>query len=206
VVCTDGQRRSAVEVRPVDHRAQREAFIVKREQVCQVSGLPDDERRANTVVTHSTRTELAAIAVIGLLMAGCTRARDLSQARDTLLSTDRQWAAVASAGKDVERIVAFWDDDAEVYPAGAPVVRGKAAIRTFVRQSLATPGFHIVWHPQKASLSADGTMGYTSGDNALTIPGARGGLTTITGRYVTVWRRNTRGEWKCVIDIWNAGT
>jgi ketosteroid isomerase-like protein len=108
-------------------------------------------------------------------------------------------------GKDVERIASFWTDDATITPPGAPPVVGKAAIRTFVEQSLATPGFHIGWTPAQASLSADGTLGYTTGTNTTTLPGQDGKLMTVTGRYVTVWRRDASGAWKCVADIWNSG-
>ena len=124
---------------------------------------------------------------------------------ERVLQVDREWAAAASEGKDVDRIVSFWSDDATVYPAGGPVVSGKAAIRAFVEKSLATPGFHITWRSDKVSVSADGTMAYTTGTNAMTVPGPDGKPMTIAGRGVAVWKRRPGGEWKCVIDIWNSG-
>jgi ketosteroid isomerase-like protein len=87
-------------------------------------------------------------------------------------------------------VVSFWTDDATITPPGAPVIAGKVAIRNFVKESLATPGFRISWTPQQASVSADGTMGYTTGSNSSTFPGPDGKLMTVTGRYVTVWRRD----------------
>jgi ketosteroid isomerase-like protein len=60
-----------------------------------------------------------------------------------LLERDRAWAALASEGKNVERILSFWTDDARVFPVGLPVVEGKQAIREFVTGSLSMPGFHI---------------------------------------------------------------
>ncbi|MEP6607959.1 MAG: DUF4440 domain-containing protein [Burkholderiaceae bacterium] len=146
-----------------------------------------------------------AILVFALASSGCAWIPSTRDTRDDLLRTDRDWAAVASEGKDAERIISFWSDDATITPAGAPLVIGKAAIRSFVVQSLATPGFHIGWIPEQASVSADGTLGYTAGKNATTFPGADGKLTTVTGRYVTVWRRDPYGAWKCVADIWNSG-
>jgi len=148
-----------------------------------------------------------AVAVLGLgvLALGCATASNKTRSSDALLEVDRAWSAAASEGKDLERILSFWSDDATVFPPGAPVVQGKPALRAFVQQSLATPGFHISWRSDKASLSADGTMGWTTGTNALTIPGPDGKVMTIVGRSVSVWRRLPGGEWKCVIDIWNAG-
>ncbi len=146
-----------------------------------------------------------AVFSLGVLAFGCATARNGERGGEALLEVDRAWAAAASEGKDLERILSFWSDDATVFPPGSPVVQGKPALRSFVQQSLSTPGFHISWRSDKASVSADGTMGFTTGTNALTVPGPDGKVITIAGRSVSVWRRLPGGEWKCVIDIWNAG-
>jgi ketosteroid isomerase-like protein len=126
-------------------------------------------------------------------------------AKAALLERDRQWAALASEGKDVERILSFWTDDAKVFPPGAPVVHGKPAIREFVTGSLSIPGFRITWEPGEVVVNPSGDLGYTTGRNHLTMPDSAGKPQTEDGRYVTVWRRDPDGEWRCAIDIWNAG-
>jgi ketosteroid isomerase-like protein len=131
-----------------------------------------------------------------------TTARDEKAA---LLERDREWAALASEGKDVERILSFWTEDAKVFPPGAPVVDGKQAIREFVTSSLSIPGFRISWEPAEAVVSPSGDMGYTIGRNHLTMPDAAGNLKTESGRGVAVWRRDHDGTWRCVIDVWNSG-
>ena len=140
-----------------------------------------------------------------LLIAACATSPGAHDAKELLLETDQEWSRIAADSRDVERIVAFWTDDAEVVPPGAPVIRGKAAIREFVTQSLAIPGFRISWRPDHASVSADGTLGYTTGVNSLTVRGSEGKLSTTEGRYTTVWRRGRDGSWKCVVDVWNVG-
>ena len=42
-----------------------------------------------------------------------------SAARDELLKTDREWAQ-AAATTDIERIVAYWTDDAVIYAGASP--------------------------------------------------------------------------------------
>jgi ketosteroid isomerase-like protein len=37
----------------------------------------------------------------------------------------------------------------------------------------------------------------------MTINDAEGRPMTERGRSVTVWRKEARGGWKCVVDIWN---
>lgn len=141
---------------------------------------------------------------IVVLVGGCATSAASGDAKELLLATDREWSQTAASG-DVDRIVAFWTEDAEVVPPGAPVIRGKAAIREFVTESLAIPGFRITWRPDHVSVSADGTLGYTTGVNWVTVPERDGALTTIEGRYATVWRRDAAGSWKCAVDIWNSG-
>ena len=143
---------------------------------------------------------IAAIA-LATVLAGCASMPEAD--RDALMKRDREWAAVATRS-DVEGILVFWTEDATVVPPSAPVIRGKAAIRDYVQKSLAIPGFKIQWNPESAAISADGTLGYTTGENAVTIPSSDGKFITIAGRYTTVWRRERAGDWKCVIDIWNS--
>jgi ketosteroid isomerase-like protein len=149
--------------------------------------------------------KFSAAVVLSFLVAGCATVASNDREREALVQRDREWAAIAAQGRDVERILAFWTEDATIFPPNAPAISGKTAIREYVKKSLAIPGFQIRWRPASAAIGADGTMGYTTGENAVTVPGPDGKLITIAGRYATVWRRDQSGDWKCVIDIWNSG-
>lgn len=123
-------------------------------------------------------------------------------AREELLKTDREWAQAAAA-KDVDRIVAYWTDDAVIYSPGEPPLQGKVAIRSYVDGSLKLPGFAITWTPKQAEVSKAGDLGYTTGTNAITVPAADGRTTTMEGRYVTIWRKGKDGKWRCSVDSWS---
>jgi ketosteroid isomerase-like protein len=140
-----------------------------------------------------------------MLLSGCASVPSERNSQQELLRADQEWAASASEGKDIDRVASFWSDDATIAPAGAPLVIGKPAIRNYVAGSFATPGFHISWKTVQATVSQDGTMGYTTDDTTMTFPGADGKLVTVAARGVTIWRRNADGNWKCVYDIWNYG-
>jgi ketosteroid isomerase-like protein len=148
---------------------------------------------------------MKAIAVLASALLFCTAALAKESPRDELVRTDEAWSAAAAEGKDVEKVVAYWSDDATIVPAGAPMISGKAAIRDYVTQSFATPGFSIRWKTLDAAVSDDGTMGYTTAESTMTFPGPDGKLMTETGRGITVWRRDASGAWKCVYDTWNSG-
>jgi ketosteroid isomerase-like protein len=140
-----------------------------------------------------------------LLLSPCLASAQASKnaaARAALLKTDTEWAEAAGT-TDVERIVSFWTDDAVIYPPREAPVSGKTAIRKYVGESLKIPGFAIRWKPNEAVVSAAGDLGYTTGTNSFTFPDAQGRLITSNGRYVTVWRKEPGGRWRCVVDFWN---
>jgi ketosteroid isomerase-like protein len=120
-----------------------------------------------------------------------------------LKQTSKDWASATSTG-DVDLMVSYWDDDAVVLPPGQQPVVGKKAIREYVLQSMALPGFSITWEPEQASIAADGQFGYLLEKNQVTFKDSSGSLRTQVGKTVTIWRKNPTGEWKCVVDIWNS--
>ena len=140
----------------------------------------------------------------GAMLVGCSRPSFDARAEEaSLLKRDAEWADAASDGKDVEKIVSYWTDDALVIPPGQPVAEGKPAIRAFVADSLKIPGFKVHWTSEKVSFSQDGQVAYMRGTNETIMPGPDGKLMTLHGRSITVWRREPDGQWRCAVDIWN---
>jgi ketosteroid isomerase-like protein len=129
---------------------------------------------------------------------------DMVAERAELLRRDAEWAAVSSEGRDVERILSFWTEDAVVLPPGLPAVAGKAALRRYVEGSTRIPGFRITWTSTDVTFSPDGRLAYMFSRNEVTADGPDGRPLTAAGRAVTIWRLEPDGEWRCAVDIWNA--
>ena len=109
-----------------------------------------------------------------LILVSCSRHRfDPVMGQAKLLHQDAEWADLASAGKDVEKIVSYWSDDAVLIFPGQPVLEGKPAIRAYVEASLKTPGFKIHWVSEKPVFSPDGKLAYMRGTDELTVPGTQ---------------------------------
>jgi len=154
-------------------------------------------------IVVAIRSAAVLLSVSLALTGGCathTPRVDVASETSRLLERDRAWAAAASAGKDVDGVLAFWTDDARVVTASDPTVVGKTAIHGMVERGFATPGFHVTWTPEFAAVSASGDLGYTRGTNEFTLPTKGGGTTKLPGRYLTVWRRGADGVWRCVED------
>jgi ketosteroid isomerase-like protein len=145
------------------------------------------------------------VVVASLVVEGCAQQPppfDAAAAAEALLKQDREWSTVASEGKDIDKIVSYWADDAIVIPSGQPIAEGKAAIRAFVVASLAVPGFKIHWTSEKPVFSPDGRLAYMRGTNEVTFTGENGPV-TMHARALTVWRHDSDGQWRCVADTWN---
>ena len=130
---------------------------------------------------------------------------DLEDEKTLLLQRDAEWARISAEGRDIDRILSYWTGDAVVIPPGQPPVVGQAALREYVRSSLAVPGFRITWISTDVRISPDGNLAYMLGENSVTLDDADGRPVTIQGRGVTVWRRDPDNLWRCAVDIWNAG-
>jgi len=141
--------------------------------------------------------------LLALCAAGCAPSFDAAAETSKLAQRDADWSSASFEGKDIERIVSYWSDDAHVLQPGLPSIDGKSAIRAFVTASLKIPGFKIHWVSEKPMLSADGKMAYVLSRVETTAPGANGALDSTHGRSVTVWRRDTDDVWRCVVDISN---
>lgn len=143
------------------------------------------------------------LAFVVIAVSCSPRPFDAAGEETKLLKRDAEWADAASAGKDLDKIVSYWSDDAVVIPEGQPTVEGKAAIRAFVASSLQIPGFKIHWTSEKVRFSPDGKLAYMRGMNEIAVPGPQGTPTTLQGRGTTIWRLDSDGQWRCVLDIWN---
>ena len=129
---------------------------------------------------------------------------DIDAEKTRLLDRDAEWARAASEGHDIERILSYWTEDAVILAPGLPAVVGKGALREYLQTSLRIPGFRINWKSSDVTFSSDGNLCYMFGRNAVTMNAPDGTPVTTKGRGITIWRRESDRQWRCVVDIWNA--
>ena len=142
------------------------------------------------------RRHVCLVAVMSSLAAGCGPSVNVEQERNNLLARDREWSTTA---KDTEKFLSYFAPEASAYPQGMPIAAGGAAIRKAFTAMTSMPGFSVAWTPTKADVSATGDIGYTAGTYEMTMTGV-----SEKGKYVTVWKKQSSGEWKAMEDIFNA--
>ncbi|MFZ0807207.1 MAG: DUF4440 domain-containing protein [Candidatus Sulfotelmatobacter sp.] len=128
---------------------------------------------------------------------------DIAKEEQAVRATDAQWLAAVKA-KDFDRALGFWSDDATVFAPNAPVLVGREAIRKYVTEASAIPGFSINWTTDKVWVSSSGDLAYSSGGNEITLTTPAGKPVIERNKGLVVWKKQADGSWKCVADIWNA--
>lgn len=143
---------------------------------------------------------LGAVVVVA---CACARPANQDSTKAEVLRVDEEWSRLVAEGKDVDRIVSYWTEDAIVLPPGSPPVVGKQAIRDFVSKAFQTPGFSISWKATDVVVAPSGDMAYTIVTNRVSVTGPDGKPVVTNGKGATVWRKGQDGSWKCAVDIWN---
>jgi ketosteroid isomerase-like protein len=128
---------------------------------------------------------------------------DSESVEQLLRDLDSNWAK-AAATKDVEQTIAFYSDNAMVFPPNATSAATKEAIRNGWKEMFASPGFVITWQPNRVQVDKSGGMAWVSGTYELTMNDTSGKPVNDRGKYLEVWEKQTDGNWKCAADMWNS--
>jgi uncharacterized protein (TIGR02246 family) len=143
------------------------------------------------------------ISLFWLLLLCSVSAADTKNIEQALRDLDAQWSAAAGA-KDLEKTISFYSENALVLPTNAPVATTKEAIRNTWKDLLASPSLAISWKTTKVEVAKSGDIAYMTGTYELTMNDASGKPINDRGKYVEVWKKQTDGKWKVVVDIWNS--
>ena len=128
-----------------------------------------------------------------------TRGADVQSIREL-----ERRAREAAEAKDLDRYVSFYDADAVLFWPGAPMVRGRAAIREFMQTFLSMPAFSLSFETAEVHVSRAGDLAYSYGTNRVSLVGPNGERMKDRGKYLTVYRKQPDGTWKVVADIGNS--
>jgi uncharacterized protein (TIGR02246 family) len=140
-----------------------------------------------------------------LFVSICTRlaAETKSADEQRIRDLEAQWSEAATA-KAVEKVVSFYAEGAIVLPPNAPAANTQEAIRQLWTGLFGTPGASISWRTTKVELAKSGDMAYATGGYEFTMNDPGGKPTTEHGKYITVWKKQADGKWRCAADIWNS--
>ena len=125
---------------------------------------------------------------------------DLKAEGDSLMELSREWSRAAE-GRDIEKLLSYWDENALIISAGEPEIRGKAGIREMLEGSFMDSTFSIKWEPESVEISESGDMGYLLEKSTISFQDSLGNSHSQNFRSVTIWKKQPDGSWKNVVDI-----
>lgn len=141
------------------------------------------------------------ISTLLLITSGCQEKKvDQKEESEKLMQASRDWA-VAAASRDIDKTVSYWTDDAVLFSAGRPELKGRKAIRDMVTESLNDNNFSISWEPISAEVSESGDLGYLIEKSKIIMKDSTGAEKVKTFKGVTIWKKQKDGTWKNAIDI-----
>ena len=142
---------------------------------------------------------LACLGFVGAIDAADPNA----EAELHLRGLDALWSKTAGS-KDLDKTVSFYADDAVVLAPNMPIAASKDAIRKIWKELLESPGASVSWKASKVEVAQSGDLAYVTGSYEVGMKDASGKPINDHGKYVAVFKKQTDGKWKCVLDTWNS--
>lgn len=150
------------------------------------------------------------IALTGLFLTSCVHeqkaaptvqetAKIQKQEEANLMEVSRKWAKAASP----EEFFSFIGKDALLMAPEKGVIKGHEGIGKTLQEFQSLPGFKITWEPQEAFVSKSGDLGYSVDRILVNFEGEDGKQVNLFEKGVTIWKKNSKNEWKMAVDIWN---
>lgn len=119
--------------------------------------------------------------------------------REVLLQLDRDFDK-DTAEKGAEGWAAYFAENGAMLPSGGHPIIGPEAIRNYMAGTVANPDFSLRWRPLKAEIWIPADLGYTLGRWERKAKNKEGKTEVLRGTYVTIWKKQTAGSWKIILD------
>ena len=112
----------------------------------------------------------------------------------------KRWVEAFNRG-DTAAVADFYTEDAKILPPNMEMVNGKQAIKAFWEGARAM-GMRSM-SLETLEVGIDGDLAYERGISTVTIQPEGAQASTRRGKYIVILKRQTDGEWKLAVDIWN---
>lgn len=120
--------------------------------------------------------------------------------KEELLDLDRKFSSTSTEKGYNNAFIEFAHPNAVLLRANSMPVAGIDAV-TRLFEKADTTGVRFTWEPIDADLALSGEIGYTYG-----VYSFKKDTVTEKGTYVSVWKKDSAGNWKYILDCGNKGT
>jgi uncharacterized protein (TIGR02246 family) len=144
------------------------------------------------------------IALLSFAFFGTSSAAGTESVIEQVLRDADAQLSAAAAAKDLDKTMSYYSDDVVVMPPNSTSATTKEAIRSALKDLMASPGATVSWKATKVKVAKSGDLAWVSGIYEEMTIDASGKSVKDHGKYVKVWEKQADGKWKCGADIWNS--
>jgi ketosteroid isomerase-like protein len=117
---------------------------------------------------------------------------------DNIIKTDKAFSALSKSEGMKRAFIDYIDNEGVLLRPGHVPVIGANAIDYL--SMVNDTAFILTWSPTGAGIAASGDLGYTYGIYNMKMKD-----TVIKGTYVSIWKKQSDGKWKFMLDSGNEG-
>ena len=156
--------------------------------------------------TRKTRLLIAVVLTVGV--ASCDNLgpskpdkTNVAGVKQALAGVEAGWNEAFHA-KNLDAIVEPYASDAVFVLPGLPAQVGTSAIRNTYVEALKDPNFDLTLTSDTMEVARSGELAFSQGQFTMkgTDPKTKQPTTTMTGPYLTVFKKQTDGSWKAIQD------
>jgi ketosteroid isomerase-like protein len=147
--------------------------------------------------------------LLALSLAACSSQTQTVQPADTraadadaIRAADVEWNKAMQA-KDVDRSISFYGDGAILLGNKAPSVQDRDAIRKEFQEMLGHTTGNFSFTNTSVEVAKSGDLAWEHGVYEFNTTDKKGKPVVETGKYLTVWKKQSDGTWKAVADMDN---
>ena len=151
------------------------------------------------------KVNLFFVLITALVICSCNLGKkDVLQnnekSREALLESDKSFASMCVEKGMKNAYLEFIDSNGVLLRPNVYPIVGADAVDFIIAQK--TEDVKLEWRAKDAVVAVSGELGYTYGTYKMSIDKTE---ETLSGSYVTIWKKQQDGKWKFVLDTNNEG-
>jgi len=150
---------------------------------------------------NKIRASILCMLTLWFTLQGCFKAKknNSALAKNEIIKADLAFSKMSKEKGMKKAFLEYIDDNGILLRPGHLPIVGADAI-DFLSQANDS-SFTLTWGPLEADAAASGDLGFSYGIYSLALRD-----TTLSGTYVSIWKKQADGKWKFVLDAGNEGT
>jgi uncharacterized protein (TIGR02246 family) len=136
-----------------------------------------------------------------LRLAAAAKGEPMSRGEAAVRRLTQEWVLACNT-RQLDELLDLYAPDALVLRSNLPAIRGAAAVREFFFGALEAGLGEVSVEPMRVEVAGD--LAHEVGRYSALVPGTAGKRREERGKYLWVFSKQSRGDWKLISECWSA--